>query len=171
MKGPDLATKIEAVLFVATEPVTVDQLAATLDQPAAEITAAAQELRSRLTGGVRLSHLDGRYRLVTSPELSATVRKFLQDEAKTELSRAALETLAIVAYRGPVTKGAVEQIRGVASETMLRNLMARGLIEEAGRSGEPGRPQQYAVSQDFLHQFGLTSTNDLPPIPEAGNEN
>jgi segregation and condensation protein B len=166
-----VADKIEALLFVASEPLTAGQLADSLSLPPGEVTAATQELGSRLTGGLRLSHLDGRYRLVTAPELAATVRKFLQDEAKTELSKAALETLAIVAYRGPVAKGAIEQIRGVASETMLRNLIARGLIEEAGRAREPGRPQLYAVSQEFLHQFGLTSTNDLPPIPEAASEN
>jgi segregation and condensation protein B len=109
--------------------------------------------------------------LVTAPEVSLVVKKFLQDEARSELSKAALETLAIVAYRGPVTKAGIEQIRGVASETMLRNLLARGLIEEAGRVDEAGRPQQYAVSQTFLHQFGLTSTKDLPPMPEPANEN
>lgn len=170
MSTPGLDDQLEALLFVAAEPLTAKQLAASLDVPLGDATAALRELGSRLAGGIRLSELHGRYRLVTAPEVTTVVKKFLQEEAKTELSKAALETLAIVAYRGPVTKGSIERIRGVASETMLRNLLARGLIEEAGRSREPGRAQQYAVSQAFLHQFGLTSTKDLPPMPETSNE-
>ena len=72
-----------------------------------------------------------------------------------------------MAYKGPLTKTAIEDIRGVASDTMIRNLLARGLIVEAGRSSEPGRPQLYAVSHTFLQHFGLTSSAELPPLPEA----
>jgi segregation and condensation protein B len=99
------------------------------------------------------------------------VRRFLQEETNSELSKPALETLAIVAYRGPVTKSQIEAIRGVASETMLRNLLARGLILEAGKSQEPGRPIRYAISHSFLQHFGLTSAAELPPLPGAANEN
>jgi segregation and condensation protein B len=165
-----LADQIEALLFVANEPLTSKQLAAATGSTISEIAPALKQLRARLTGGVRLSELDSHYRLVTAPEVTTTVGNFLRDEAKTELSKAALETLAIVAYRGPITKGGIEQIRGVASETMLRNLLSRSLISEAGRASEAGRPQLYAVSQAFLQQFGLTSTNELPPLPDTGGD-
>jgi segregation and condensation protein B len=166
----DLSAQLEAVLFVATGPLTEAELAAATGCDTNQVETALAALSQRLTGGTRLSVNTGSYRLVTAPETSAIVRKFLQDEAKSELTKAALETLAIVAYRGPLTKTGVEEIRGVASETMLRNLQARGLITEAGRSSEPGRPRLYAVSHTFLQQFGLTSTAELPPLPNAAAE-
>jgi segregation and condensation protein B len=170
MPKPSLADQLEAVLFVAAEPLPADRLATATGASPAATTQALTELEQRLEGGIRLSHLHGRYRLVTAPDTAATVRQFLQYEAKTELTRPALETLAIIAYRGPITKAAIEQIRGVASETMLRNLLARGLITEAGKSNEPGRPLLYTVSHGFLQNFGLTGLHDLPPIPDTTPE-
>jgi segregation and condensation protein B len=152
-------------LFVATQPLSAEQLAATTGINPTIIKQALATLENELkTRGIRLSSLNGKYQLVSAPETSSHIRKFLQEEAKTELTRPALETLAIVAYRGPITKTAIEQIRGVASDTMIRNLLSRGLITEAGKSTEPGRPVQYAVSHTFLQHFGLTSPTDLPPI-------
>jgi segregation and condensation protein B len=161
----ELTDQIEALLFVASEPLTPRRLATATGTTVAATTAALSVLEERLTGGIRLSHHDTKYRLVTAPHLAGVIRGFLQAEAKTELSRAALETLAIIAYRAPITRAAIEQIRGVASETMLRNLTARGLIQPAGKSSGPGRPQLYTVSHSFLQHFGLTSLQDLPPNP------
>jgi segregation and condensation protein B len=170
MANPALTHQLEALLFVASEPLTTERLAAIVGATPEAATQALKELEQHLQGGIRLSHIHGRYRLVTAPDAADTVRAFLQDEVKTELTRPALETLAIIAYRGPLTKTAIEQIRGVASDTMLRNLLARGLITEAGKSNEPGRPLRYTVSHTFLQTFGLTSLRDLPPVPETTPE-
>jgi segregation and condensation protein B len=142
------------------------QLAKLVEEPPEAVAEALDILKKRLNGGIRLAHASGTYRLVSAPVASDTVRKFLEDTSRQDLTRPALETLAIVAYRGPVTKSHIEAIRGVASETMIRNLLARDLILESGRSPEPGRPALYAVSHTFLQHFGLASTSELPPLPE-----
>ncbi|MDB5178873.1 MAG: scpB [Patescibacteria group bacterium] len=171
MAETPLIHNLEALLFVATEPLSVAQLAGAAGAGPDDTARALADLQKQLsTTGLRLSQLNGTYRLVTAPETAATVRGFLRAESKAELSRAALETLAIVAYRGPLTRSQIETLRGVSSETMLRNLLGRGLIVEAGRSREPGRPLQYAISHSFLQHFGLTSPTDLPPIPEEVGE-
>jgi len=167
---PSLTTKLEAILFVAAEPLSLERLAVAADTPVADTQAALQDLASQTSRGIVLSELGGQYRLTTAPAASAVVRKFLRDESKSDLSKAALETLAIVAYRGPLTRSQVDTVRGVASDTMLRNLLARGLIREAGRSAEPGRPQLYSVSHSFLQHFGLQSPADLPPLPTTSEQ-
>jgi segregation and condensation protein B len=171
MPKPNLSSILEAILFTASEPLTLARLAALTNETSGAVESALQELGTRLTGGIRLAHDGSSYRLVTAPEAAETVRRFLEDTSRQDLTRPALETLAIVAYRGPITKGQIEEIRGVASETMLRNLTARGLISEAGRSTEPGRPMRYVISHAFLQHFGLTSTTELPELPEAPNAN
>jgi segregation and condensation protein B len=167
-----LHVSLLAILFVASEPLSTEQLSRVTDAPEGEVEKTLTSLKSSMGDtGICLSVLDGKYRLVSSPRASNVVKTFLQAETSNELSRAALETLAIVAYRGPITKSRVDAIRGVSSDTMLRNLQARGLILVAGKSEEPGRPETYAVSHTFLQHFGLTSTQDLPPLPEvAENE-
>ena len=166
MPNIHLENLIEAVLFAASEPLSAKRLTDIAQQPEEAVLAALDGLAKRLTGGIRLSHTSGTYRLVTAPDAAAIVQNFIDDTSRQDLTRPALETLAIIAYRGPVTKSQIEQIRGVASEAMIRNLQSRGLIGDAGRSPEPGRPQRYAVSHTFLQHFGLTSTDDLPPLPE-----
>jgi segregation and condensation protein B len=171
MSESTLADDLEAILFAAGEPMSAKRLGEALASSPEAIDQALTAIERRLTHGVRLARTGGTYRLVTAPESAATVRKFLNDSSSQELTRPALETLAIIAYRGPITKSGVEQIRGVASETMLRGLLSRGLITEAGKSREPGHPKQYEVTHAFLAHFGLTSSNDLPPLPEAAHEN
>lgn len=169
-----VAAQLEALLFVAAGPLTVEQLATALDMAPEDAQAGLDQLEAQLaaaSSGLRLSALQGSYRLTTAPAAATAVRRLLEIESKTELSRAALETLAIVAYRGPLTKAHIEQIRGVASDTMVRNLLARGLIMEAGKSPEPGHPQQYQVSHSFLQHFGLASLHELPPLTEADRAN
>jgi segregation and condensation protein B len=164
-----LAMRLQAVLFVAPNPVSIEQLAAATGEPAEAVREALAALVASVkTAGIRASELNGLYQLVSAPEAAADVVRFLQDETSSDLSKPALETLAIVAYRGPIAKSQIEAIRGVASDTMVRNLLARGLIAEAGKSPEPGRPALYAISHAFLQHFGLTSPKDLPPVPEAG---
>ena len=174
MTESSLANQLEAVLFVATEPLSEAQLATACEVEIADAQKALATLATQLAStGLRLSQLRGHYQLVTTPDAAPIVRRYLQQESRNELSRPALETLAIVAYQGPLTKQQIEAVRGVSSETMLRNLASRGLIVEAGRrKTEPGRPIEYAVSHAFLRHFGLTSPADLPPIPqETADEN
>ena len=167
MPDPTLEVRLQAILFVAAGPLSVTDLAAATSESEDAVSQSLDLLeKSMQSGGVRLSQLDGQFRLVTAPEVASIVRKYLQDESSSDLSKPALETLAIVAYRGPLTKSAIEAIRGVASDTMLRNLQARGLINEAGKSQEPGRPVLYAISHAFLQHFGLTNSAELPAIPE-----
>lgn len=160
-----LAAQLEAILFMATEPVSAARLAKISGEPLAHVQAALATLADSLAErGIRVSQLEGTFRLVTAPEASAVLGHFLDETDKAELSRASLETLAIIAYRGPLTRSGIEQLRGVSSDTLLRSLVSRGLVTEAGRSQAPGRPMQYTVSPAFLDHFGLTSLSELPQL-------
>ncbi len=170
-----LAVRVEGILFVAPEPVSIAQLAQALDVPSSHVEAALQDLESALrTRGVRLQRHAGRVQLTTAPQLAATIERFLGLEATTHLSRAALETLAIIAYQQPVTRPQIEALRGVNSDSMLKSLLHKGLIMEAGRGEGPGRPILYATTPEFLQHFGLASMAELPPLdwtPTNNNHN
>jgi segregation and condensation protein B len=162
---PSASQLIEALLFVAGEPVTITQLARAIELPADSVELALAELALSYGGrGIRLQRDGERVQLVSAPEAAAAVARFLGVEASTRLSPAALEVLAIVAYRQPLTRAQIEAIRGVDSSGVVRALLARDLISEAGRLESVGRPILYATTSLFLQQFGLTSLNDLPPI-------
>jgi segregation and condensation protein B len=167
-----LPAKLGALLFVASAPVTLTQLATAADASPDDCQEALTSLAGALPAvGLSLTSHDSSYRLVSSPDAASIVRGYLVKESGTELTRTALETLAIIAYRGPLARSAIEEIRGVASDTMIRNLLGRGLITEAGTSNSSGTPVVYAISQGFLEHFGLASLEQLPPIPEAIGEN
>jgi len=102
--------------------------------------------------------------LITAPEISADVQRFLDLEETSRLSRAALEVLAIVAYQEPVTRPQIDAVRGVNSDSVMRTLLRHGLVDEVGRTDGPGRPFIYATTSDFLNHFGLTSIEELPPL-------
>ncbi|HUD11849.1 MAG TPA: SMC-Scp complex subunit ScpB [Candidatus Saccharimonadia bacterium] len=171
MPESNLRVSLAAILFVSAEPLTVERLSEATQSTPEAVQNSLDELQSSMnTEGICLSVLDGRYQLVSSPAAAEPVKQFLQTESSSELSRAALETLAIVAYRGPIAKTGIDGIRGVSSDAMLRNLLSRGLINIAGKSSEPDHAELYAISHGFLQHFGLTSPEDLPPIPEAVNE-
>ncbi len=160
-----LAAKIEAMLFVSAEPVPVAQLATALDVTASVVERGLNELdESLLTRGLRLQRNAGRVQLTTAPELAPLVELFLGLEATTHLSRAALETLAIIAYQQPCTRPQVDAIRGVNSDGMMKSLLSKGLIQESGRTDGPGRPILYSTSPEFLQHFGLGSIVELPPL-------
>ncbi|MHB8933146.1 MAG: SMC-Scp complex subunit ScpB [Bellilinea sp.] len=161
-----LDARIEAILFVAPAPVTVAQLAEALEVQASEIEIGLQQLGRTLqfSRGIRLQRHEGRYQLTSAPELAVEIEKFLGLEATARLSRAALETLAIVAYRQPITRPGVDAIRGVNSDGVMNSLLSKGLIQEIGRTEGPGRPILYGSTQDFLQHFGLNSLEDLPPF-------
>lgn len=160
-----LSSKIEAMLFVSAEPVPVAQLAAALDVNATVVERGLKELDEALANrGLRLQRNGGRVQLTTAPELAELVERFLGLEAVTHLSRAALETLAIIAYQQPMTRPQVDSIRGVNSDGMMKSLLSKGLIQEAGRTDGPGRPILYSTTPEFLQHFGLSSIMELPPL-------
>lgn len=169
-----LAARIEAMLFVSAEPVPVAQLAAALDVTTSVVERGLKELEDSLQSrGLRLQRNAGRVQLTTAAELASLVEKFLGLEAVTHLSRAALETLAIIAYQQPVTRPQVDAIRGVNSDGMMKSLLSKGLIQESGRTDGPGRPILYSTTPEFLQHFGLNSIMELPPLavsPESETE-
>jgi segregation and condensation protein B len=168
-----LSVKLEAMLFVAAEPVTTAQLAAALDVSNSVVERGLNELDASLASrGLRLQRHAGRVQLTTAPELAELIERFLGLEATSHLSRAALETLAIIAYQQPVTRPQIDSIRGVNSDSMMKSLLNKGLILESGRADGPGRPILYSTTPEFLQHFGLNSILEMPPLaaPEAEEE-
>jgi segregation and condensation protein B len=156
---------VESLLFVAGEPVTLAQLARALELSADVVAAALAALEEQCRGrGVRVQRHADLVQLVSAPESARAVARFLGVQASGRLSPAALEVLAIIAYRQPLTRAQVDSIRGVDSSGTLRALLARDLVAEAGRVESVGRPILYATTPLFLQQFGLTSLADLPPM-------
>ena len=144
-------------------------MASLLEVPTEQIESALSALREEYASrGVRLQRKGNRVQMVTAPEAAELVRRFLGLELNSKLSAAAMETLAIVAYRQPVTRAQIEAIRGVNSDGVLRTLMNRGLVEEQGRLEQVGRPILFGTTFDFLQQFGLLSLEQLPPLTEDG---
>ncbi len=169
-----LSVKLEAMLFVAAEPVTTSQLATALDVSPSVVERGLNELDDALaTRGLRLQRNAGRFQLTTAPQIAELIERFLGLEATTHLSRAALETLAIIAYQQPVTRPQIDSIRGVNSDSMMKSLLNKGLILESGRADGPGRPILYSTTPEFLQHFGLNSILEMPPLakPEEEEEN
>lgn len=157
--------QLEALLFVAERPLTRAEIARLAELDGATIDARIGELARALDGrGIRLVSAGDRVELATAPEAASLVARYV-GHAGVRLTPAALETLAIVAYRQPVTRSTVERIRGVDSEYVLRGLLHRRLVVELGRAGPPGRPYLYGTAFEFLERFGLERLADLPPIP------
>lgn len=174
----NLTARIEALLFVASGAVSPAQLATALDLPSSEVEAGLVELESLylekgLERGLRLQRHQGKVQLTTAGETASLIERFLGLESVSRLSHAALEALAIIAYREPVTRPFIDSIRGVNSDGVLKSLLSKGLIQEVGRADSPGRPILYSTTPDFLQHFGLASLAELPPlepdeeIPEA----
>ncbi len=157
---------LESLIFVSGEPAHRADLARVLGLSESETAELIEELAADYEGrGIRLERHDGRVQFVTAPETAEVVQTFLHLEAgASRLSNAALETLAVVAYRQPVTRPAIEAIRGVEVSGPLRTLQQRGLIAEIGRLAAVGRPVLYGTTDEFLRQFGLSSLADLPPL-------
>jgi len=164
----DLVSAVESLLFVAEQPVEPAALAQVLNAGVTAILAAIATLAERCRErGIRIQQGGGRVQLISAPELGPYVERFLGAVAEQKLSTAALETLAIVAYRQPATRPAIEAIRGVNSERALLTLRARGLVEEVGRAGTVGHPVLFGTTMRFLEYFGLEHPGDLPPLPGA----
>jgi segregation and condensation protein B len=162
-----LKAQLESLLFVADEPVSLERLASALQATPEQLEETLRVLNHEYTGrGLRLQRKGHRVQMVTAPEAAEIVGSFLGLEHSGKPSPAALETLAIIAYRQPITRAEIEAIRGVNSDSVLRTLINRGLIEEQGRLEQAGRPIIYATTFDFLQHFGLSSLEQLPRLPE-----
>jgi len=165
----ELPAALESLLFVATEPAEISVLARALGVRVAAAERAANELAHHLRGrGLRLQRDNTRLQLATAADWSGHVRRFLGLAAEQPLSRAALETLAIVAYRQPVTRATLEGIRGVTADRALATLRSRDLIDEVGRAEAIGRPILYGTTMRFLEYLGIESLRELPPLSEPG---
>lgn len=160
-------SQLEALLFVAERPLGRRELATLTGASSETVDARLGDLEMTLAGrGIRLLVDRDRVALVTAPEAGLLIGRYVGREP-TRLSPATLETLAIVAYRQPVTKAAIERIRGVDAEYAIRSLLHRRLVVELGRADSPGRPILYGTSVDFLERFGLLSLDDLPLLDAA----
>jgi segregation and condensation protein B len=162
-----LEALVESLLFVADGPVPVARIAEALEATPREVEAALAALDEAYAAahrGVRLQRYRDRVQLTTAPAAAEQVERFLGLATTAPLTRASLETLAIIAYQQPVTRPRIDAVRGVNSDSVIKNLLSKGLIEEVGRAEGPGRPLLYATTPEFLQHFGLTSLADLPPL-------
>lgn len=161
----NIPSLLEALLFVAPSPVTPAQLAKVLDVPTRQIENELEILEGEYAQrGFRIQRHQGRVQMTSAPEAAPYIENLLGLEASSHLSAAALEALAIIAYKQPITRPQIDALRGVNSDGVLRSLLSKGLIEEVGRAETMGRPMLYATTLDFLQAFGLASLDSLPPL-------
>jgi segregation and condensation protein B len=166
LEDAELGAVLEALLLVVDTPVTVDQLAVATEQPAYRVAAKLQLMAEELAArdsGIDLREAGGGWRMYTRARFAPYVERLLLDGARSKLTRAALETLAVVAYRQPVTRARVSAVRGVNVDAVIRTLLARGLVTEAGTDPDSGAVT-FATTELFLERLGLTSLTDLPDI-------
>ena len=161
---------VEALLFVSDGPLSVDKLVQVIEGvDRAAVCQLMEELRIRFNsngGPVVLREIDGGFQLCTHPKFAPWIKRLSSVRANSKLSRAALETLAIVAYKQPVTRAEIESVRGVSCSGVLASLLERRLVKIAGRQDVPGKPLLYRTTTEFVRQFGLRSLKDLPKISE-----
>ncbi len=166
-----LRAKLESILFISNRPLSVKKLAELTNGEIAEIESALRELEEKYNtkeNGVNLLQVGREYQLATAPDASKLVKDFVREELTGELTRPQLETLTVIAYRCPITKAELEQIRGVNCSLILRNLMIRGLAETFEERGEA----RYQITMDFLRHLGLRSVRELPDYEKLNsNEN
>lgn len=166
----DLPVLLESLLFVAPSPTPVARLAHALATSQEAVDAALARLGAMYIEdrrGLRLLRKGDRVHLTSAPEAAAYIERFLGLDLATRLSQAALETLAVIAYRQPLTRAEIEAVRGVNCDGVLRTLITRELVEPVGRLDRAGRPFLYGTTIQFLQYFGLESLDGLPPLPES----
>lgn len=169
MELEDKVPVVEAILFAGGEPVEAGRIcesAGVVREELDEIVKALDEKYSKADSGIELLRLNDSFQLATKQEYAASVKSALEIKKNSQLSPAALETLTIIAYNQPVTKGFVENVRGVDSSGVVNSLVEKDLLAEAGRLDLPGRPIAYKTTENFLRAFRLSSLKDLPPLPE-----
>jgi len=155
---------LEALLFAAPGLSSIEQISQALSVSKSEVEKSLEALSAHLNleHGLRLQKIKNQYQLITAPEHAETIEKFLGLEVTSRLTQAALEVLAIVAYKQPTTRPEIDSIRGVNSDGVVKSLLSKGLIEELGRSEAIGRPILYGVTNEFFQHFGLESLDQLP---------
>lgn len=170
--------RLDGILFVADRPVALAELAQALEISRDHVEQLLAELGAACEGrGARLQRNNGHVQMVSAPEAAEAIQRFLGLDASAKLSRAALESLSIIAYRQPLTRPEIDALRGVNSDGVLRTLLARGLVAPVGRRDTVGHPVEYGTTFQFLEYFGLGSLADLPPLAnlvepdDAGGEN
>lgn len=171
MNLQNLMSKIETLLFVVGDDgLTIKQLAQLLDTETMEIEAGLSELETNYNEseerGITLKKLAGTYQLTTKPEMADIIKKLVENPNSHVLSTASLEVLAIIAYKQPITRVEIEDLRGVKSERPIQTLVSRALIQDVGRAEGTGRAILYGTTKEFLNYFGLKDIRDLPPLPE-----
>ena len=163
----DNASILQAILFVAESPVPIEELAEVLEVAVADVQKELDVLADRLVDhGLELRNVGGGWRLYSHPDTYPYLDRFAATATASRLSQAALETLAIVAYRQPVSRSQVSEVRGVDADSALRTLERRGLVAETGRLSLPGNPAVYGTTDLFLEKLGLQSLADLPPLAD-----
>lgn len=166
IENDKLVEAVEALLFVASGSVQISQISEALEVKPKDVEDAVKQLEARYAekSGLRIQWFKNRIQLTTAPDFGVYVEKFLGLEAMAKLSRAALETMAIIAYQQPITRPGIDAVRGVNSDGVLRSLLNKGLVQETGRAEGPGRPILYGVTEEFLQHFGLNTLEELPPF-------
>lgn len=160
---------IECLLFVSGDPVSLKDLSNVLDVDQNTLKKIINQLIDDYddsSRGIKIIEINGSYQLCSKPELYYFVEKLLKPKAKTGLSQASLETLSIIAYRQPITKSAIDEVRGVKSDACITRLLEKDMIKEVGRMEGPGRPILYGTTDTFLRLFGLKNISELPPLKE-----
>jgi segregation and condensation protein B len=163
----DLARILESIMFVADEPIPLTELAQVTEEPKDRVEETLRAIAAELDAagrGLVLREIAGGWRMYTHPDAAPYVEKYVQSIQQARLTQAALETLAIVAYKQPVTRQQVSSIRGVDSEGVMRTLQLRGLVEEVGQDPGPGQAVLYGTTKRFEERLGLRAIEDLPPI-------
>ncbi len=165
----ELVAVVEALIFVSDEPITVRTLAEVLDEDRESVEAAVEALKEEYEAresGLQIREIAGGWQLSTKTELHEHIRQFLKTRPSAKLSLASLETLAVIAYKQPVTVPEILEIRGVQSASAIKTLLEKRLIVTKGHKETVGRPMQYGTSKDFLIQFGLRDLSELPSIED-----
>ena len=163
----DIKSAIESMLFVSGEPLALRELSNNLELKEKNVEEILSEMANEYedkSRGIRLISINGAYQLVTKSENSDFVQKLLKKNKKHSLSQASIESLAIIAYKQPITRIDIDEIRGVKSESAIARLIERGLIKDIGRLEVPGRPILYGTTDEFLRQFGLETLKELPSL-------
>lgn len=168
-----LKSAIEALLFASGDPLTLSDLSTQLEEKSKLIEAIIHEMieeYEKPERGIKLICIKGSYQLVTKAENADYIQKLLKKNKRQSLSQASIESLAIIAYKQPITRIDIDEIRGVKSESAIQKLVERELIKEVGRLEVPGRPILYGTTEEFLRQFELKDLNQLPPLDLFGQE-
>jgi segregation and condensation protein B len=173
MEDREKKSVLEVLLFLSGEPLSISTIKDVLELQESEIKNLMQELILQFrekNGGLLIVEIANGYQMVTNPEYSEWVKKFKSTQLSTKLSMPALETLSIIAYKQPIIKAEIEQLRGVNSDSAIRTLLEKRLIKVIGRKEAPGRPFLYGTTREFLQYFGLKDLTELPTLKDLVRE-